>query len=235
MPHADENLPGAAGQAMALHYAPKVRHNTDVTASQPRRQQRHAMPSLPDLSDRLKKLGMFESYKAWGENYANWRLGAATGAKGEATSAIQKERLMTDVSKAGPRGLPDLSERLRQSGIYEAYQAWGQDYNQWRKGSAKGAKGELSSNSAAHKRMSRASTKKVDWPEAAECLPTAEGQARLLQSLPRVQQMSLQHPPQPHLPVSRPNVSWPEAEGNLPSAHGQAMACHFQPRVVLAR
>jgi len=252
MPQAEENLPGATSQAMAWHYAPKV-CQAEVTVSQQRRQQRRAMSGLPDLSDRLKKLGMFESYKAWSENYANWRSGAATGAKGEVTSAIQNVPLKAGPSKASPKGLRDLSEHLRQSGTYEAYQAWSRGYNQWRKGSAKGAKGELTSNPA--KRMSRASTKKVDWPEASECLPTAEGQAMLFHHQPQVQKLPSvpsvpsgataksralpnhlqKRQPQPRLPVSRPHVSWPEAEENLPGAHSQAMACHFQPQAVLAR
>merc|ERR1712232_821317 len=122
-----------------------------------------------------------------------------------------------------------------------------------------GAKGELTSNSA--RRMSRASTKRVDWPEAPECLPTAEGQAMLFHHQPQVQNppsmrsepsgltlksrgLTLKsralpdhlqkRAPQPRPPVSRPRVSWPEAEEDLPSAHGQAMAWHLQPKVVLA-
>merc|ERR1712196_690999 len=103
--------------------------------------------------------------------------------------------------------------------------------------------------------MSRASTKKVDWPEASECLPTAEGQAMLFHHQPQVQKppsmrsepsgLTLKsralpdhlqkRAPQPRPPVSRPRVSWPQAEEDLPSAHGQAMAWHLQPKEVLAR
>jgi len=39
--------------------------------------------------------------------------------------------------------LPDLTWRLKQQGIYEDYLIWQHSYREWRKGSAQGARGEV--------------------------------------------------------------------------------------------
>mmetsp|Transcript_1874 Transcript_1874/g.4182 ORF Transcript_1874/g.4182 Transcript_1874/m.4182 type:complete len:442 (-) Transcript_1874:275-1600(-) len=44
-----------------------------------------------------------------------------------------------------PKPLPDLTQRLIDSGIYGGYTAWRNEYSKWRRGSAAGARGELAS------------------------------------------------------------------------------------------
>ncbi|CAE8657984.1 unnamed protein product, partial [Polarella glacialis] len=39
--------------------------------------------------------------------------------------------------------LPDLTERLKEAGIYDKYLSWSEGYKKWRTGAGKGAKGEL--------------------------------------------------------------------------------------------
>eukprot|EP00928_Gymnodinium_smaydae_P002493 TRINITY_DN10891_c0_g1_i1.p1 TRINITY_DN10891_c0_g1~~TRINITY_DN10891_c0_g1_i1.p1 ORF type:complete len:368 (-),score=64.69 TRINITY_DN10891_c0_g1_i1:326-1429(-) len=41
---------------------------------------------LPDLTERLKKAGMYEEYQKWREGYMKWRTGSAAGAHGEITT-----------------------------------------------------------------------------------------------------------------------------------------------------
>mmetsp|Transcript_75606 Transcript_75606/g.196735 ORF Transcript_75606/g.196735 Transcript_75606/m.196735 type:complete len:445 (+) Transcript_75606:67-1401(+) len=41
--------------------------------------------SLPDLTDRLVELGIYQQYVSWRDGYHRWRQGQAKGAKGEAT------------------------------------------------------------------------------------------------------------------------------------------------------
>jgi len=40
---------------------------------------------LPDLTDRLRELGMYEEYTRWRDGYLRWRTGKASGAHGEIT------------------------------------------------------------------------------------------------------------------------------------------------------
>ncbi|CAE8644135.1 unnamed protein product [Polarella glacialis] len=54
----------------------------------------------------------------------------------------------TAASQAGIAGkvnhsLPDLTERLKEAGIYDKYLSWSEGYKKWRTGAGKGAKGEL--------------------------------------------------------------------------------------------
>jgi len=39
--------------------------------------------------------------------------------------------------------LPDLTDLLKEQGIYEDYLKWQRDYQKWRKGGTKGAQGEM--------------------------------------------------------------------------------------------
>lgn len=42
-----------------------------------------------------------------------------------------------------PRSLPDLTNVLKEQGVYEDYLKWQRGYQRWRQGGAKGARGEL--------------------------------------------------------------------------------------------
>jgi len=169
MPEADGELPCASSQAMALHYAPSV--------SQPR-----------------------------------------TG----------KE----DLRKKGVAGLPDLTDRIRQNGMYETYKSWSNGYMQWRQGAATGARGELSGSSAGQSAVHHAAQRpvmpKIDWPEANESLPTANNQAMVLQHQKQMH-MQTQAPHQACARVGTASkIDWPEAGEVLPTAHCQAVALQYQ-------
>mmetsp|Transcript_56952 Transcript_56952/g.146564 ORF Transcript_56952/g.146564 Transcript_56952/m.146564 type:complete len:504 (-) Transcript_56952:69-1580(-) len=70
--------------------------------------------------------------------------------------------------------LPDLSGRLREMGVYEDYLKWQRDYQNWRKGGTRGARGDLKVGSS----MSSAIPDKT----ALQALPEADEMA--LQELP---------------------------------------------------
>lgn len=43
------------------------------------------LQNLPDLTERLEKLGVYNEYAKWRDHYSNWRKGGAKGAGGEGT------------------------------------------------------------------------------------------------------------------------------------------------------
>eukprot|EP00441_Pelagodinium_beii_P044558 CAMPEP_0197620166 /NCGR_PEP_ID=MMETSP1338-20131121/1029_1 /TAXON_ID=43686 ORGANISM="Pelagodinium beii, Strain RCC1491" /NCGR_SAMPLE_ID=MMETSP1338 /ASSEMBLY_ACC=CAM_ASM_000754 /LENGTH=387 /DNA_ID=CAMNT_0043189265 /DNA_START=39 /DNA_END=1202 /DNA_ORIENTATION=+ len=45
--------------------------------------------------------------------------------------------------KSNLSGLPDLTDRLKEQGMYEDYLKWQQSYKKWRKGGVRGSQGEL--------------------------------------------------------------------------------------------
>jgi len=45
--------------------------------------------------------------------------------------------------QAKPNELPDLSDRLKDMGVYEDYLKWQRDYQKWRQGGARGAQGDV--------------------------------------------------------------------------------------------
>jgi len=64
--------------------SPRNRENSDM---------RQAVKDLPDLTDRLKQLGIHAEYLEWRDNYFRWRLGEASGAKGENTVEAHAKRI----------------------------------------------------------------------------------------------------------------------------------------------
>jgi len=46
-----------------------------------------------------------------------------------------------------PLALPDLTERLKEAGMYEQYTEWREGYMRWRKKEGQGARGEIAQNS----------------------------------------------------------------------------------------
>merc|ERR1711937_314615 len=137
----------------------------------------------------------------------------------------------------GNVGLPDLTDKIRQSGMYETYKSWSEGYKEWRQGAAKGAKGELSGSSAGQSAVHHAAHRpvmpKVDWPEAGELMPTAACQAMALQYHPQMQ-MQTQAPRRACDRVgSSSKIDWPEAGELMPTASCQAVALQYQKQVQL--
>ena len=47
---------------------------------------------LPDLTDRLKTFGVYDEYVNYSKKYRDWRLGEASGARGELSSATPQRQ-----------------------------------------------------------------------------------------------------------------------------------------------
>jgi len=62
--------------------------------------------------------------------------------EGFATEQTARERLVPPESIQGAEGLPDLTSRLQEYGVYGEYVEYRDGYMRWRQGLAKGAKGE---------------------------------------------------------------------------------------------
>lgn len=217
---------------MALHYAPVIYQQEksetahDTAAS--------GLVGLPDLTGRLQKMGMLESYKSWSKDYRRWRRGGALGAKGE----IMAQPSLAATVACSETDLPDLSDRIRRSGMYEAYKFWSDGYRHWRKGASRGATGELTGECAPRCATGLTTCRqlKIDWPEADDGLLSADSQAMILYCQPQKNVLGSESQSTIRSTAckkrgirSMPKIDWPEAGEGFPCADRQCMALQYQP------
>ncbi|CAE8593039.1 unnamed protein product [Polarella glacialis] len=116
--------------------------------------------SLPNLTNRRQGQGIYEAFlrQIGSGKEAGASDGASTSmAGGDAVSEISKNNTSTntlpvveeDSSLAAEErpakvsSLPDLTNILKEQGIYEDYLNWQRDYRRWRQGGLRGANGEV--------------------------------------------------------------------------------------------
>eukprot|EP00425_Heterocapsa_triquetra_P002146 CAMPEP_0195059866 /NCGR_PEP_ID=MMETSP0448-20130528/7258_1 /TAXON_ID=66468 /ORGANISM="Heterocapsa triquestra, Strain CCMP 448" /LENGTH=457 /DNA_ID=CAMNT_0040090205 /DNA_START=123 /DNA_END=1496 /DNA_ORIENTATION=+ len=74
--------------------------------------------SLPDLTPRLKELGVYEDYLKWQRDYQNWRKGGTRGARGDLkvgssmSSAIPDKTALQALPEADEMALQELPEEV---------------------------------------------------------------------------------------------------------------------------